>query len=68
MAHLILDYSKRCDEREADALTPSNGIYDSNCGYWKDIQSGNVLVGTSALDQVNSKKWDRETGEDQKGE
>ena len=68
MLHFILDHSKRYDEPATESLTPPNGRYNSSNGYWEDIHNGKALIGSSAFDHVNSKKWDRETGEDQKGE
>ena len=67
MEHFIIDKAKRYKENEA-SLTPLNGIYDSNLGFWKDVYSGTALVGTEEMSRLNSKKCDRETGEDQKGE
>ncbi len=68
MAHFIIEKAKKYEEPSDDNLLPMNGLYDIDSGYWRDNNSGDALVGTDALNGVNSKKWDRETGEDQKGE
>ena len=68
MAHFIIKNAKKYDEPTEERFAPGNGFYDCIAGYWKDNDCRDILVGTDVLNRMNSKKCDRETGEDQKGE
>lgn len=67
MSHFILDKAHRYDEPVKDPI-PENGIYDENSGYWRSNKTGDPLVTIEGFRDTNTKKADRETGEDQKGE
>lgn len=65
--HFLLEKAKRyCDPIVLQ--TPSDYVYDDRSGYWKHKENGTVYINADNGPRVNSKKCDRETGEDQKGE
>lgn len=65
--HFLLAHAKRYGDPVV-ARTPSNYVFDDRKGYWKHRSTGDIYVNSDDGPRVNSKKWDRETGEDQKGE
>ena len=67
MQHFILENAHRYDD-PAVPPTPSNADFDDRDGYWKERQTGNPLISNDGFQNQASKKCDRETGEDQKGE
>ncbi len=46
----------------------NNYVYNSVKGYWVHLETSEALILDSNLQKPKSKKCDRETGEDQKGE
>ncbi len=64
--HVLLKRATRRRYTEAPRL-PSDAIYDSKAGYWKQAGAAMVRTREFAYSRV-SKKCDLETGEDQKGE
>lgn len=65
--HFLLEKAKRYSD-PISIQTPTDYVYDDGKGYWKHKDTGVVYVNTDNGPGVNSKKWDRETGEDKKGE
>lgn len=67
MAHLILDKAKRYNEPDTE-IYPKGAVYDAGVGYW-NIESSHIpLINSEGFHNMATKKEDRETGEDQKGE
>lgn len=64
--HIILERAKRYDI-QTSGLTPCGASYDKSRGYWIRDGAGDAYVAAEGAPSV-SKKCDRETGEDQKGE
>ncbi len=67
MAHFILDNARRYDEPNDD-VSPKCAVYSAESGYWTDVISHSPLINTEGFQHMSTKKEDRETGEDQKGE
>ena len=67
MAHFILDNAKRYDEPNTEIL-PEEAIYITRIGYWTDKLNHIPLINSEGFRYMSTKKEDRETGEDQKGE
>ena len=67
MSHIILDHARRYNE-PANPPTPENSSYDEQAGYWRNKDTGEALVSNDGFRNSATKKADRETGEDQKGE
>lgn len=67
MKHILLEKAKRSKISDG-VVMPRGATYLSNKGYWVDTHTGNALVAKDGPGVPNSKKCDRETGEDQKGE
>lgn len=67
MQHFILENAKRYNNPSSDPV-PKGAFFDDKKGYWRDNESGEALITSGIIGKLNSKKADRETGEDQKGE
>ena len=67
MAHFILDNAKRYEEPILD-IVPENATYNTGVGYWMDSLGLAPLISSGEFQNLATKKEDRETGEDQKGE
>ncbi len=67
MAHFILDNAKRYDEPNFDIVL-ANATYNTGAGYWMDSFGFVPLISSGVFQNMATKKEDRETGEDQKGE
>ena len=67
MQHFILKNAHRYDEAVSN-LKPQGATYNYIAGYWIDDNSGNAVVTSDGFKRITTKKADRETGEDQKGE
>lgn len=65
--HILIEKAKSY-EIPKDDLFPENCTYDQQSGYWRTNETNEVLMTTYRAPQSVSKKWDRETGEDKKGE
>lgn len=67
MHHILLQKSKRYTD-PVSVNIPKGYVFDNKKGYWIDKNRGCPMITDSKTSIQNSKKWDRETGEDQKGE
>ncbi len=67
MKHFILDNAHRYNNPDEDPKPVGASFNDKN-GYWEDDMSGDALITNDGFQDINTKKADRETGEDQKGE
>ena len=67
MSHFILEKAHRYDD-PVTAPVPVGADYDDQSGYWVDRNSGDVMILNNGFQNQSTKKCDRETGEDQKGE
>ena len=65
--HILLENANRYKVPE-NISTPKGYSFDERKGYWKNDYTGNALMLSEDRKIPNSKKCDRETGEDQKGE
>jgi hypothetical protein len=65
--HILLDKAFTYDVKE-QKLTPDNGIYSREEGFWRIKDTNEVMMFSDSKDKPASKKCDVETGEDQKGE
>lgn len=66
MSHLFLDRVFEYELRKPESM-PDIYTYNANVGYWTDV-NGSPCVLDSEFSKPMTKKEDRETGEDQKGE
>lgn len=67
MQHILLQKAKRYTDPISVSIS-NRYTFDSKKGYWLDEDKIHPMM-TGERPQIhNSKKWDRETGEDQKGE
>ena len=67
MSHFILKNAHRYND-PAMPPVPNDAEYDDRAGFWRDRKSGNALISNDGFQNQSTKKCDRETGEDQKGE
>lgn len=65
--HILLENANRYTVPQTDAM-PVGYSFDELGGYWKNDYTGKALMLSEDRRVPNSKKCDRETGEDQKGE
>lgn len=65
--HILLESARRYPEPEG-SLTPSGYAFQEACGYWVKNGSNEIMMPSADSQPSYSKKCDRETGEDQKGE
>lgn len=65
--HILLEKAYRYQD-PIKAMTPSDCVYQEQTGYWIKISTGEALMLSNDPRKPASKKWDIETGEDQKGE
>lgn len=65
--HILLELARRYPEPTGN-LTPSGCTFQEAHGYWVKAGSSEVMMLSDDPQRPCSKKWDRETGEDQKGE
>ena len=65
--HILIERAKSYPE-PTDRLTPEGYTFSSRGGYWADNQHGKPLMLSNDPKRPQTKKCDRETGEDQKGE
>ncbi len=66
MSHLFLEKIFEYDLRQTESI-PNNYSYNDNKGYWTDENHSPCIL-NSEFAKPMTKKEDRETGEDQKGE
>ena len=67
MPPFILDNAHRYDEPTSDPK-PVGATYNDRSGYWTYNNSGDAIITNDGFRDIHTKKADRETGEDQKGE
>ena len=65
--HVLLDKANAYENVSKD-LRPENCYYDRKDGLWRVEETANVMMVSDYARKPQSKKWDIETGEDQKGE
>lgn len=65
--HILIEKAKSYEIPKGD-LTPQNCTYQHQSGYWRTNDTNEVLMTTDRAPELVSKKCDRETGEDKKGE
>lgn len=65
--HILLEKAFRYPE-PIDVQDPKNCIFDEERGYWINSKTKEVMMLMEERPHPQSKKCDRETGEDQKGE
>ena len=67
MAHVLLDHAHKYDVTVFDG-TPKGCVFNQSKGYWISSATGQPMMEGKDPKPPVSKKGDRETGEDQKGE
>ena len=67
ITHPLLERAQKYPRREID-LAPAGCSYDGAVGAWRVIETGELWVETPDRVGPRTKKYDIETGEDQKGE
>ncbi len=67
MKHFILENAHKYNNPDVDPV-PAGASFNDESGYWADDMSGDALITNDGFQDINTKKADRETGEDQKGE
>jgi hypothetical protein len=65
--HILLKYALTY-KRFTGSLAPEGCHYDPSVGAWLVSDTGRLLVETPERPKPTTKKFDIETGEDQKGE
>ncbi len=65
--HILVEKAFRYSEPTVEPV-PINCTYQMKKGYWINNSTGEVMMLSSDQQRPQSKKCDRETGEDQKGE
>jgi hypothetical protein len=65
--HVLLEKAFRYEEPIA-VLPPTDCFYDMRRGYWVYNATGEAMMLSKDPRPLQTKKCDRETGEDQKGE
>lgn len=65
--HILLEKAERYDYQNRN-IKPSNATYDSEKGFWVINESNDLYMKSDFALNIDSKKCDIETGEDQKGE
>lgn len=65
--HFLLEKTFRYPDPKVDP-TPKNCTYDTKKGYWIKNDTSEAMMLSNDPHRPQSKKADRETGEDQKGE
>ena len=67
MAHVLLDQAHKYDVPVFDGI-PNGCVFSQSKGYWISIATGQPMMEGKDPKPPVSKKCDRESGEDQKGE
>ncbi len=65
--HILLEKA-HCYTEPVVVPEPKGCTFQEECGYWTKNNTGEVMMLSKDHFLVQSKKCDRETGEDQKGE
>ena len=66
-SHPLLERAHKYPYRNVD-LAPPGCTYDDEIGAWRLRETGQLLVETPRWKGMTTKKMNKETGEDQKGE
>lgn len=67
MKHILLNRALKYRKRK-DITPPSNYEYNSILGMWYNLTDGEPLIFADSFKAQATKKFDIETGEDNKGE
>ena len=67
MSHILLEQAFKYAKRK-EIKPPSGFYYNRFCGVWLSLEGSSLLINTKDFPHVSTKKCDRETGEDQKGQ
>lgn len=65
--HILLEKAFRYNE-PSELTMPKWFVFDEKRGYWIDSKTNEVMMLMKERPILQTKKCDRETGEDQKGE
>lgn len=65
--HILLEKAF-CYPDPDEIAMPENCTFLENLGYWVDNFTGEILMLSANPQHLQTKKFDRETGEDQKGQ
>lgn len=65
--HILLEKAF-CYPDPGEIATPKNCTFLENSGYWIDDFTGEIMMLGTNPQHLQTKKFDRETGEDQKGQ
>lgn len=65
--HILLEKA-HCYPAPSVIPVPENYTFAEQSGYWRNNFTGEIMMLSSDPQRPQSKKCDRETGEDQKGE
>jgi len=65
--HILLDKAY-CYPEPTETPRPENCTFAEKSGYWKNNITGDAMMLSNDPRRPQTKKEDRETGEDQKGE
>lgn len=65
--HILLEKAHRYSMPMTTPL-PENCTFNEQSGYWVDNNTGEIMMLSEDPKRPQTKKFDRETGEDQKGE
>lgn len=65
--HILLEKAY-CYTEPIEVEMPKRYIFDEEKGYWRDIETNKIMMLSEDMRKQQTKKQDRETGEDQKGE
>jgi hypothetical protein len=66
-AHILLEKAHRYVKPIQNPI-PSNYTFSERKGYWRNRSTGEIMMLSNDSCRPQTKKEDRETGEDQKGE
>ena len=65
--HILLDKAV-CYPDPIEIAMPKNHTFIESSGYWIDNYTGEIIMLSTNPQHLQTKKYDRETGEDQKGQ
>jgi hypothetical protein len=65
--HILLEKAHRYTEQSVVPV-PGDCVFQEKRGYWIKCSTNEIMMLSSSRPLLQSKKCDRETGEDQKGE
>ena len=65
--HILLEKAY-CYPEPSEIALPENCTFVEQSGYWKNSSTGEIMMLSKDPKRPQTKKHDRETGEDQKGQ